>query len=153
MLAFPSLQEVAHMDRVAAASVRLERADDLPAILEAAFDAFDDMLPVIEAQQDPAGGAFTTFVMSAAFAANGRDAVLFAPSLPPSASRGPIADRPGCGGALEAAIALAGLGRLLDLRLTDASAQAVSPGDRRACIEGARQARRLVSLLAGAAGQ
>ena len=70
------------MDTITAARARLEHATGLPAILDAAYDAFEDMLPAIEAQQDPGSAAFTAFVMSAASAANGRDAIAAAPSLP-----------------------------------------------------------------------
>jgi hypothetical protein len=75
------------MDLIAHATERLARADGLAAIIGAAYDAFEDMLPVIEQQQDPAGGAFTAFVMAAAYAASGRDALLFAPALPSAAAR------------------------------------------------------------------
>ena len=39
------------MDTITAAGARLEHATGLPAILDAAYDAFEDMLPAIEAQQ------------------------------------------------------------------------------------------------------
>ena len=44
------------MDRVAALRTRLEQARDLPAILDAAYDAFEGMLLVIHGQEDRAGG-------------------------------------------------------------------------------------------------
>ena len=85
------------MDTITAAGARLEHATGLPAILDAAYDAFEDMLPAIEAQQDPGSFAFTAFVMSGASAANGRDAIAAAPSLPAAAARrvydGPYAGR------------------------------------------------------------
>ena len=74
------------MDRIDTARARLEHASGLPAVLDAAYDAFEDMLGVIEAQQDPGGGAFAAFVMAGAAAANGRNAVAAAPSLPPAPS-------------------------------------------------------------------
>ena len=69
---------------------RLQHAAGLPAILDAAYDAFEDMLPAIRAHEDPAGGLFAAFMMAAASAADGRDAIGFAPSLPPGHSQ----DRP-----------------------------------------------------------
>lgn len=139
------------MDRIAAASIRLEHAGDVPAILAAAYDAFEDMLPVLHDQQDPAGGAFTAFVMAAALAANGRDAVLHASSLPPAAPSRNIGEARALT-ALEASRALARLGRLLDRKLTQAAECALNPRDQRASLHGARQARQLASLLTAAAG-
>ena len=141
------------MDAIAAASARLERAADLPAIIGAACDAFDDMLPALHEQQDPAGGAFTTFVMSAVIATGGRNALLGAPSLPSAWSGRAAEDAIRRVTALEAATTLAALGRLLDTRLTAAATLASTPEDRCACLDGARHARRLATLLAAAAGQ
>ena len=52
-------------------------------VLDAAHDAFEDMLSVIRAFEDPEDGMFIPLVMAAASAADGRDAIAFAPSLPP----------------------------------------------------------------------
>ena len=46
------------------------------------------MLAVIHGQEDRAGAGFAAFVMSAASAANGRDAVAAAPSLPSAVAPG-----------------------------------------------------------------
>src|SRR5580693_10509114 len=98
------------MDTITAAGARLERATGLPAILDAAYDAFEDMLPAIEAQQDPGSAAFTAFVMSGASAANGRDAIAAAPSLPADAARGVTPARtPVAVTAQQVAAAVAGL--------------------------------------------
>jgi hypothetical protein len=53
----------------------------LAAILDAAHDAFEDMLQVLRAHEDPAGGVFLPVMVAAATAADGRDAIMFAPSL------------------------------------------------------------------------
>ena len=76
------------MDGIAALRIRVVRATNLPGILDAAYDAFEGMLLVIHSQEDRAGGGFAAFVMSAASAANGRDAVAAAPSLRPAAPGG-----------------------------------------------------------------
>jgi len=104
------------MDRIAAARARLARAIDLPCILDAAYGAFDGMLPVIHHQQDPAGAAFTAFVMAAAYAANGRDAIGRAPSLPPATPRYQHDEQHTAVTAREAATALTELSQLLSLR-------------------------------------
>ena len=74
------------MDQIESARARLEQATGLPAVLDAAYDAFEEMLSALEDQQDRGGGAFAAFVMSGAAAANGRDALAAAPSLPPAPS-------------------------------------------------------------------
>ena len=72
------------------ARARLEHAVGLTAVMDAAYDAFENLLAVIREHEDPANGLFAAFMFAAASAANGRDAILFAPSLPPSRN----ADRP-----------------------------------------------------------
>jgi hypothetical protein len=141
------------MDRIAVARARLEAADDLPAILDAAYEAFEDMLTVIEDHQHPYGGAFVAFVMSAPAAANGRDAVAGAPSLPPGRTAG--RDFPGAGPApgvsgSRAAAAVAGLSLLLVARLDAAAGLCGSVADRTACSLAARHAASVCSLLGGA---
>ena len=143
------------MGDIAAVRARLEQASDLPGILDAAYDAFEAMLPLIWGQADRIGGGFAAFVMSAGPAANGRDAVACAPSLPPPA---PGRVPPGAGDPAagvteqEAAAVLAGLSQLLASRLADAGARAADAADRAACADAAGQARAIWSLLAGAPG-
>jgi len=59
----------------------LREAGELPDVLAAAYAAFDGMLLAIRGREDPATGMFAALVMSAASAADGRDAVARAPSL------------------------------------------------------------------------
>jgi hypothetical protein len=140
------------MDRIDAVRARLQQTTDLPAILDAAYDAFEDMLPAIQDQQDPGGGAFAAFVMSGAMAANGRDAVAAAPSLPSARSNEAAltaAPPPGVP-AQDVAAALAGLSRLLASRLDAAAALSADVRDRAACAQAARHAASICSLLGGA---
>lgn len=64
------------------AQQRLQEADGLAAVLDAAYGAFEGMLSVIHPAQDPASSLFAAFVMAAASAADGRNALALAPSLP-----------------------------------------------------------------------
>jgi len=57
------------------AQQRLLEADGLAAVLDAAYGAFEGMLSVIHPVQDPASGLFAAFVMAAASAADGRNAL------------------------------------------------------------------------------
>ena len=110
------------------------------------------MLAVITRQQDHGGGAFAAFVMSGTAAANGRDALAAAPSLPPVSSGGP-ADTAGQPApdlpVQDAAAVLANLSQLLSHRLTDASDHTAGLADRVACIQAAGHAAYLCSLLGG----
>lgn len=143
------------MERITAARARLEQASGLPAILGAAYDAFEDLLSAIEDQQDHGGGAFAAFVMSGVSAASGRDAVAAAPSLPPAgpgdAARAVVRPLPARAPAEEAAAVLAGLAHVLACRLDDAGVLAADAGDRAACAQGSRHAAGVCSLLGGAA--
>ena len=51
-------------------------------LLEAAHEGFVAALTALRAQEDPDSAWFGEFVMAAASAADGRDALLFAPSMP-----------------------------------------------------------------------
>src|SRR5258708_34189243 len=81
MLAVPVAQEASDMDPIEAARARLDQAAGVAAILDAAYEAFEEMLRAIEDQQDPGGGAFAAFVMSGAAPANARRAPAPAPPL------------------------------------------------------------------------
>src|ERR1035441_280574 len=70
------------MTWIISAGPRLRGARGLAAVLDAAYDAFEGMLPVIAACQDHAGSLFAAFGKSAVSAAEGRNAILLAPSLP-----------------------------------------------------------------------
>jgi len=62
---------------------RLVQREQPPELLDAACEAFEDVLTVIRQHDDPGGGLFIPMVMAAASTADGRDAVCWAPSLPP----------------------------------------------------------------------
>jgi hypothetical protein len=143
------------LDTITAAGARLEHATGLSAILDAAYDAFEDMLPVIEAQQDPGSAAFTAFVMSAVPAANGRDAIAAAPSLPAAATHHAVTTgrTSATVTVAQAAAALAGLSRVLVSRLNAAADLSADVGDRAACASAARHAAAVCSLLEGAQEQ
>ena len=129
---------------------RLRHTAGLPAILAAAYDAFEDMLLAVRAHEDPAGGLFAAFMMAAAAAADGRDAVGFAPSLPPCHSQdGPAGDDAAHAGesAENSAAAAASLSRLLMARLAEARRSSSDPADQAACADAIRCAKTIHDLL------
>ena len=139
------------MTRLTTAENRLRQARNVPAALDAACDAFEDILKVIGSYEDTATDTQTAiaFLLAATQAANGRDALLFAPSLPrrslhPRPALGP----PQRGSAHDITAAVAGLSRLLASRLA-CTATAAAGADETACHDAARYARKVYDLLAG----
>lgn len=138
------------MSLITAAQHRVQQANGLAAVLDAAYEAFEAMLSALEALQDPASGLFAAFVMAAASAANGRNAVALAPSLPGQPLLAvPAGGRPWPGERPEHLAGLvAGLSHLVAGRLARAAACAPESGDRAACAHAARSARDICGLLA-----
>ncbi len=125
----------------------------IPAVLSGTYEAFEGMLSVIRAHESRAEGMFAAFVMSAASAANGRDAVAGAPSLPRTGGgiQAPAErDLAAAASVKEIARDLAGLGRVLTGRLAAAASSAPHPADRAACAAAARHAGNISALLSGA---
>lgn len=142
------------MSPILSAKERLRHAAGVAQILDAAYDAFEDMLLAMRTCEDPAGGSFAAFMMAAASAADGRDAVLFAPSLPqrrgteaPAVEPEVLIEESG----ESIADALAGLSRLLVTRLLQARESSPDPGDRAACADAICSAETIHGLLGGCA--
>jgi hypothetical protein len=130
---------------------QLEAAEGLPGILDAAYGAFEDMLTVIECWEDPAQRLFVTFVAAGMITANGRDAVLRAPSVP-AHRLNPVPGKEHHHGesAEDDARQLAALSAVIADRLADAAGSAAELRDRIACEEAARSARNISALFTGA---
>ncbi len=132
---------------------RIHAAAGLPEVLESAWRAFECMLAEAEAHEDPATPLFPAFVLAATAAANGRDALLRAPSLPWPPRDTPHgsgqADGPG-EPAPETSRALASLSQALISRLETAAGSAARSGDRDACRYAVGRACAIYDLLAGA---
>src|SRR5215472_5570921 len=139
------------MTRHNAAGNRLHQAGDVPSAVDAACDAFEDILGVIGSYEQTATSTETAivFLLLATQAANGRDALLFAPSLPRrSLHPRPALGQPERGSASDITAAVAGLSRLLASRLAR-TATAAAGADQAACHDAARYARKVHDLLAG----
>ncbi len=138
------------MTPMAAARERLRQASGLAPILAGAHEAFGAMLAAIRSQEDPATGFFAAFMMAAALAADGRDAVAFAPAMPPR--RGHNAQVPedvSAETAGQIAGAVVDLSSLVAVRLAQAAGQATDPDDREACRRAAWCTRGIQDLMAG----
>jgi hypothetical protein len=145
------------MNRITAAHTRIDQAQDLPDLLTAAFTAFQDMLQVLDHHLERDDGTFAAFILSATAAANGRDRIAAAPSLPPAVITA-FYTRPAPQAesllaeatVIHVALTIAGLSSQLADRLEAAVGSAAMPGDRLSCAHAARHATRIRSLLGGA---
>ena len=126
---------------------RLRSADGIEALLDAAHDAFEGLLTIIRAREDPAGGLFVPLVMAAASAAEGRNAIVFALSLPPRRLHSAVAADES--GDTDITNGLAALSELLAARLSAAVHDAPDRRDQAACRAAARCARDIRALLIG----
>ena len=130
---------------------RVGATRSLPELLCAACEAFEVMLTVIRDHDQPRGELFVPTVMAGAAAGNGRDHVLFAPSLPPRLSRPDGAGQDG-GPAMtsqEAVSWLARVSRVLVAQLHGAAGSAVLAGYREASLGAAGCAREVLALIGG----
>jgi len=130
---------------------RLRKAADLGAVLAVAYEAFEGMLSLLRQHQDRAGELFAIFVMAAASAADGRDAVAAAPSLPRCRKRTEQLTPPTARDADAGRVAdeLAALSQLLAARLADFGQRAPQEGDRAASAEAASAAEKINNLVSG----
>ena len=141
------------MTPLAEARRQLVEAAGLSALLAAALGSFEVMRTEIHAQEDKTGPGFAAFALAGVSAAGGWHAIVAAPSLPPAVSGedAPLPHATPALGEAEAAAELAGLAQMLASRLGHATAQAASPSDRQACLDGARHAAAVAALLGGSA--
>jgi hypothetical protein len=134
-------------------TVALEKVGILAALLDAARDAFELIISVSGNYADTDEGFSSALVYVLTAAADGRDAIVAAPSLPPR----PLGSRPARSAdpdrgrsVLDVVASLDSLSGLLGGRLASAASSARDPQDRAACLTGARYAREIHGLLAGA---
>jgi len=131
---------------------QLRDAHSLPELLGAACDAFEVVLTLVRRHDRPEDGWFVPMVMAAAWAGDGRDHLLFAPSLPAQRSGEAfgLGDDACAPDGQAAARWLAGLCETLNNELNSAAASAGLIGDRNACMGAASCARQICALMGGA---
>jgi hypothetical protein len=132
---------------------RLQHAVGLAEILDVAYEVFEQVLLASRAYEDPGTGLFTAAMMATVAAADGRDAVAFAPSLPSRDGAGARAVEDGAqpGKSAESIADAVGLSRLLVARLAQAMEVSSDPDDRAACANAVNCAERIYGLLHGSA--
>ena len=138
------------MRRLTAAGDRFGQARGLASMLDAACEAFEEILAVIGGYEDASDALVMPLLLAATQAANGRDAVLFAPSLPARRLHqlrvGEELER---GSAQDVIVAVTGLCQLLASGLARTAAGMAAAADRTACRDAARHAQQICALLAG----
>jgi hypothetical protein len=136
------------MHEISTMRARVEAAGGLVGTLAAAWDAFELVLVTSEQCEDHRDELFAAFAFASAAAAEGRNIIAAAPSLPPGPGT-PVGDAvPATADLDKIAEALGGLARLLSMRLASAVRQARDVGDQAACRDAAAEARRIHELLA-----
>jgi hypothetical protein len=134
---------------------RLDQAATLREILDAAYQAFEEMLSIIGSYHDSGHPFYAALVMASAPAADGRDAVAAAPSLSPAPPPGPsrrgrhVGTPPATCAATDAAAHVAALANAASEILLRAAGLAAMDADREACHEGARYASEIHGLVGG----
>lgn len=128
---------------------RLADAGSLPAVLAASWEAFELITAIASARAGESADLYPAFTFARGAAVTGRNALAFAPSLPPGPGdrvQGP----PGpAGNICQAADALAALASGLSMRLRESAGLAAGTADRSACENAAAEAARITELLAG----
>jgi hypothetical protein len=127
---------------------RLADADGLPALLAVGWDIFELAVTLASATADESPDMYPAFTFAQGAAVSGRNAIAFAPSLPPvSGGAGHELPEP-FGEAGEIADDLAALASALSIRLRESAGLAADAADRSACENAAREADRITWLLA-----
>jgi hypothetical protein len=137
------------MKQIEAAVQRLLGAGSVPEVLSACWDAFELLRAGCAASAERSADLYPAFAFARGAAVSGRNAIAFAPSMPPG---GEVlmeeAQAPDAGDVDEVADAMAGLASALTSRLRDAARLTAGTGDHAACAEAAGHAEQVRELLA-----
>jgi len=142
------VSEVKVMKEIDTMRARVETAGGLAGTLEAGWDAFELLRLTCEQCEDRSDELFAAFSFASAAAAEGRNILADAPSLPPRPDAGSSCEPFVQADLEEIADALAGLALVLSSRFSPAGGGARDAADQAACRDAAREARRIHELLA-----
>jgi hypothetical protein len=127
---------------------RLADAGSLPAVLAASWDIFELIMTIASASADESPDLYPAFTFARGSAVSGRNAIAFAPSMPPIfGGAGHELPKP-AGDVNEIADDLAGLASALSMRLRESAELAAEAADRSACENAASEAERITWFLA-----
>ena len=129
---------------------RLEEARSLAEILSACYDAFGGMLSAFDHYENGRGTFYAALIMAGPAAADGRNTIGMAPSLPPTDRDGPRWSEPAKEpNAQEVADSVALIATLVERKLRIAAAAATSVADRSACLQAAQYADEVRGFMTG----
>jgi len=136
------------VNRIKLIHQRLAEADGLPAVLSVSWEIFELVGTIASASAGTSPDMYPAFTFARGSAVSGRNAIAFAPSMPPvSGETGhrplKLVDDVG-----EIADALANLASAMSIRLRESAWLAAADGDRSACENAAGEAERIAWFLA-----
>jgi hypothetical protein len=127
---------------------RLVNADGFPALLAAAWDTFELVQATASADAAESPDLYPAFTFARGAAVSGRNALAFAPSMPPIPADAAYPRTKPAEDVDKIADALADLASALSILLQESAELADDPADRTACQNAAREADQITSLLA-----
>ena len=127
---------------------RLIDAAGLPAVLATGWDIFELIATIASASASDSADMYPAFTFARGAAVSGRNAIAFAPSMPPLSGGARYELPKPAGDADEIADDLAGLAVALSARLRESAELAADAADRSACENAACDAERIAWLLA-----
>jgi len=129
---------------------RVDQAQSLAEVLDAAYDAFEAMRSAIRRYHQEGGPFYPALIMATGAAADGRDAIACAPSLPPSSlPRQTASPPPDTVGWQDLAASVADLSSAVAQKLRAAIAAGNAAEDRQACLDAVLYADEIKALATG----
>jgi hypothetical protein len=136
------------VNQVKLACQRLADASGVPGVLAVSWEVFELIAAVASAAAGQSPDMYPAFTFASGAAVSGRNALAFAPSLPPVPGDTKHSLPEPAGGVQETADALAALASALSRRLRASAGLAAGAADRSACENAAGEADRITQLLA-----
>jgi hypothetical protein len=136
------------VNQIKLAHQRLVDADGLPAVLTASREIFELIAATASTSADEAPDMYPAFTFARGAAVSGRNAIAFAPSMPPVPADAAHSPPKPMGDLHETADALVGLASALSGRLRASAELASDAADRSACENAVSEAERITQLLA-----
>jgi hypothetical protein len=136
------------VNRIKLIHQRLAEADGLPAVLSVSWEIFELVGTIASASAGTSPVMYPAFTFARGSAVSGRNAIAFAPSMPPVSGEPGHSPLKPAGDVDEIADALADLASAVSIRLRESAGLAAADGDRSACENAAGEAERIAWFLA-----
>jgi hypothetical protein len=136
------------VNRIKLIHQRLADADGLPAVLSVSWEIFELVGTIASASADESPDMYPAFTFARGSAVSGRNAITFAPSMPPISGEPRHRPPKPAQDVDEIADALANLATAVSIRLRESAQLARAAADRSACENAAGEAERIAWFLA-----